>query len=281
MNDHVSSSACRIIAVAVMVALAVPRLAAGIPADLVLDPGHDVVYSPGANSAIPGYSEREINLAVAYAFLDTLNFLGGGSTILTRATNYDTASFPRRVQIAEEANACAFISIHHNGDTTPSINRTEVYYCIYDTTTYDGLLRYRDTSSVLGCKVGYKLLNALKLPKSQKQSTWPFIYCDEVYVLRRTTMASVLTEASYISNPEEAHRFHDSTRVQQEAGAIFHGWRSYKSGGGFAFVHNAYNGGPQFPVHFGVTFWANDRCGSLVKPLTRGGWACVPPEQDS
>jgi len=244
---------------------------------LVIDPGHGGV-DPGAASAVAGFWEKTVNLRVSLALQDTLTWLGCVKDYhyyLTREDDTTSLSLADRAAIAMSRAASEFICIHHNGWPVPSVNYTRVNYCT-DMQTWTSPPLWRDTSALLASKVGHRIVQSFGLDYSQCPGSvsWPCDRC-ELVVLHRTTMASAYTEASFITNPAEANAFLYGTRAQQEAGAIFHGWRSYKSGGGFAFVHNAYNGGPQFPVHFGVTFWANDRCGSLVKPLTRGGWACA------
>ena len=249
-----------------------------IPCVLV-DPGHGGTdtsggYNLGATCWNNLCTERNLNLAVALRLAQILNTRGLvelSNYWLTRKTDIKIFNVDR-ARMAESLGVEEFISIHHDGSDDTTVNRTQMAYC-NETKTAAGA--WRDSTSALALKVGYKIRDTFNI---RYQS--PSVRCD-LTVLKRTSMASVVSEASFITNPTEANAFLYGTRAQQEAGAIFHGWRSYKSGGGFAFVHNAYNGGPRFPVHFGVTFWANDRCGSLVKPLTRGGWACVPPEQDS
>jgi len=246
---------------------------------VLIDPGHGGTdtsggYKLGATCWNNLCTERGLNLGVALQLGAILTAHGnpeGTRYWLTR--NDDTkVLLTARARKAESLAVNQFISIHHDGNVDTTINRTQMIYC---NAAKNDTGAYRDSTSALALKVGYKIRDTFNIGYQS-----PSVRCD-LTVLKRTSMASVVSEASFITNPTEANAFLYGTRAQQEAGAIFHGWRSYKSGGGFAFVHNAYNGGPRFPVHFGVTFWANDRCGSLVKPLTRGGWACVPPEQDS
>jgi N-acetylmuramoyl-L-alanine amidase len=131
---------------------------------LVLDPGHDG-QNPGTYTALPGLYEREINLEVAFCFLDCA---GAGYYIaLTRTNDIDTVSFFRRVQIAnDEVDADEFISIHHDGNTDPSINRTGTNYCNDPSTIWEGQFLFRDdTSSVLSMKLGLRIVQSFGLPK--------------------------------------------------------------------------------------------------------------------
>jgi hypothetical protein len=64
------------------------------------------------------------------------------------------------------------------------------------------------------------------------------------YVLLNTTMASVLSEASFITNPWVEYQFYAQTGyVDKEAGAICEGWWSSFLMGGLGIVKNAYSTG--------------------------------------
>lgn len=208
---------------------------------LVIDPGHGGV-DPGCTTAVAGYWEKDANLSVALRLGDSLHNAGYQKNLhyLFTRENDSTKSLQDRADFANSWHANEFISVHHNPNIEDlTTNYTRVYYSTRDTT--DGGMR-RDTSALLASKVGHRIEQSFRLPYSPcSYVSWP---CQaNFYVLRNTTMASVISEASFLTNPDEANAFAYGTRAQQEAGAIFHGWRSYITGEGLATVRNSYNGG--------------------------------------
>jgi len=220
-------------------------LAASAPSNsvaglLCIDPGHGGT-DPGALSLLPGFNEKAANLKVALLLYDTLNVQPHGQAY---CLTWDDPSDPylsldERAAISNENFSDWFICIHHNAETTTwTANYTRAYYWT-STETDSGWSRSND--SVLATKVGIELHRAFQLSYSCRPNELPCIAAWAV--LRLTQATSVYTEASFITNLSEAYRLRDSARAAQEAGAIFHGWRSYVNNGGFAVIENAYSGG--------------------------------------
>jgi len=226
-----------------------------IPPCLVIDPGHGGPTDTGGCHALTGFYEKTANLNVALRLADTLSnaafggYVKGQDYFLTREVDV-AMTRPQRAAFANNRYAQQFISIHHNavGGCPVTSNYTRVYYCTAALTDSGW---FRDTSAVLASKVGHRIVQEFKLNYSQCSSvSWPCM--DYFDVLRLTKMRSVLTEASFVANTEESYRLRDSSRAEQEAGAIAHGWRSYVDERGFAIVRNAYNGGNEGDI------WVDD-----------------------
>ncbi len=93
---------------------------------VVIDPGHGG-KDPGA-IGITGKREKDLNLAVGLKVASLLNNVPGVEVILTRDTD-EFISLDQRVNIANNANADIFISIHTNAlPYHPSIYGSETYF---------------------------------------------------------------------------------------------------------------------------------------------------------
>jgi len=169
---------------------------------IVIDPGH----GGEATGAIgpTGLQEKDINLSVARylkRFLDEEGFF----VILTRDGDYDVP-LEERVRISVENKADIFISIHHNASAVlnRNINRTELY-CPFEPFSPSFDLAYKLQKNF---KRRFGLVVESPLPANYR-------------VLKGNVPVSVLTEASYISNPEEEELLKREERLILEAEIIF------------------------------------------------------------
>ena len=101
---------------------------------IALDPGHCYGSDDGAYATVNGvrYSETELNLEIALKTRERLQN-AGYSIIMTREDNNQlaattTESLQRRCDIANNAKADLFISIHQNSFNKESANGDEVFY---------------------------------------------------------------------------------------------------------------------------------------------------------
>ncbi len=174
-----------------------------------VDPGHGGNESGAVGPG--GLKEKEVNLKVALKLKDLLE-AEGAEVLMTR---YDdsTVSITERWQMANAWGAHRFISIHHNampGD--PIANGTETWVHQYAS----------EESLKLANAVQAELVGELRLPNRGVKRT----VVDSPYdfgVLKNTTMPAILTEASFISNPEEEKRLREDAYLQREAMAILRG----------------------------------------------------------
>ncbi len=225
--------------------------------DVCIDPGHGGKDYPGAVGPIYGVCEKDANLTVSLALRDKIEYYIY-PVLMTRETD-TTVSFYHRAWMANNANGVNpvnyFISVHHDGDTDTSVNGTSTFYCDaeYTDSIFGPLWRgpdlmYSARDSTFAKKVRLTLRDSLQhryrcSPQSLCGGPGPCcMTC--YYVLQNTKMASVLSEASYITNPWVEEQFYYNTDyIDKEAGAICKGWWSSYLMGGLGIVKNAYSTG--------------------------------------
>ncbi|MGE5572880.1 MAG: N-acetylmuramoyl-L-alanine amidase family protein [Bacteroidota bacterium] len=202
-----------IMRVLVLCAIAATAVAAASPAALAhgelqgvkifIDPGHGGP-EPGAIGP-SGLREADVNLRVATALRNCLVEYGGAVVKMSRTGNVDV-SLADRVAAANYWGADRFVSVHHNASYNRSYNATETYaYTGADWVALD-----------LRNKVQRRLVAGLGLPDGGARTAG-------FYVLRNTWMPSILTEASYISNPYEEARLKDPGYTWREGYYIYLG----------------------------------------------------------
>ena len=120
----------------------------------------------------------------------------------------NSTSLAARVSAANDWPANYFISIHTNANTNSEINGTEVY--VYQEYTQSYYL-------------GEHILNAIVKRLNTKDNG--VRVRPSLYVLRKTTMPSVLVELAYISNSQDAEKLKNDQ--YQFAFAIYSGLLSY------------------------------------------------------
>ncbi|MGK2285804.1 N-acetylmuramoyl-L-alanine amidase [Pedomonas sp. V897] len=103
---------------------AAPVSPAALPV-VVIDAGHGG-QDPGAPSVIKGKWEKEVTLAIAKAIKAELDRSGKVKAVLTRSTDI-FIPLGRRVEIAREAGANLFISIHADSIARPDVHGATVY----------------------------------------------------------------------------------------------------------------------------------------------------------
>jgi len=213
---------------------------------VLIDPGHGGTYldtlpicDPPYNFGAPCWGglchEREVNLAVALRLGEILQSKGCVEGIDYHFTRKNDAKIcnRRRAEMAEELGVQQFISIHHDGSADTTTNYTRMIRCNWDTTRSGAP---RDSTSALAFKVGFKIRDTFNIAYQD-----PLVDCGFT-VLRNTSMASVISEASFITNPSEARRFVNGNGIDDEAEAIYEGLCSYVTNGGIAIVKNSYSG---------------------------------------
>jgi N-acetylmuramoyl-L-alanine amidase len=103
----------------------------------------------------------------------------------------ERADLQARVTMANTMKPDLFISIHNNATTNPDMNGTAVYYSDENPKHNESA---RLANATLNAITG--TLNTSKLGVKE----------EDFYVLRNTTMPSVLIEVAYISNSDEEQR---------------------------------------------------------------------------
>ena len=183
----------------------------------VIDPGH------GGNDAgaigPSGVMEKTVTLKVALE-LEKLLLAEGAEVIMTRRTDVEVAPRGRhatdieelksRCDIANEAEADIFISIHADSFTNPAARGTTCYY----------FGEGAPESKKLAESIHPALLEQIKTPS---RGTKPCNF----YVVRNTDMPAVLVELAFISNPQEESLLNSKEGVEKAAQGIFDGIEDY------------------------------------------------------
>jgi N-acetylmuramoyl-L-alanine amidase len=242
---------------------------------LVIDPGHG---GPGASktnngsgfnqnrgSSGPSYNTAEqwVNLRVAFLLASRLSF-ALLPHVLTRTSDTDDIPLEDRAKMANDSGARGFLSIHHNG-LGANEQETEVRWCNTIRTDASTNSELRDTAAYDGKfpkKILYKLLDGFRYANRCSVLCQPnpingCIDCTNLYVVRNTKMANVISEASNLSNGVEENLFLDilERHTDSEAVALLQGWQSFLDKNGFGRVAYRY-------------IWENPR----DYPLVRVDW---------
>lgn len=184
---------------------------------VVLDPGHGG-NDPGAVGP-HGVLEKVVNLAITSGVADILR-QQGANVIMTRDgdTNPDLYA---RADVANNASADIFVSIHSNSSNKASMGGSGTY-----------------TYAPAGTTLGQQRTARLKLASCLQEDLTAAlglrscgIFENRFAVLRCTNMPAALVEVAFISNSREEHLLNDSDFQQQAATAIAHGITRFLTGG--------------------------------------------------
>lgn len=172
---------------------------------VVIDPGHGGA-DPGA-IGVGGLQEKVVVLSIATQVAEILR-QQGVDAIMTRSSDFEIDLDPR-VQIAERADADLFVSIHANAInlSRPDVNGLETYYY---------------SSS------GYRLANIIHNAILRSVPTQDRgVRQARFYVLRNTSMPSVLVETGFVTGATDARNLADPVWQRQMATAIAQGVLEY------------------------------------------------------
>jgi len=194
----------------------------GIPANalagktILIDPGHG---GPDTGAIGPNRTyEKNNNLAIALA-LNTILKQAGAETILTRdrdispAANYsENEDLQARVNLANTTKADLFICIHNDANGKPEIQGTATYYSEDNPKKAESIH--------LANSIQTAAIDTLKTNnRGLKEAGF--------YVLKYTTMPSILLETAFISSPYEEARLQNPLFQKNVASAIFQGIYNY------------------------------------------------------
>ncbi|MEH2302199.1 MAG: N-acetylmuramoyl-L-alanine amidase [Nostoc sp.] len=184
-----------------------PRPHASVPKGkllVVIDPGHG-----GKDSGAPGLGgllEKDVILPIGKRVAAILE-QNGVQAVLTRDADF-FVELQGRVEIAERVNATAFVSIHANSvDNRPDVNGLEVYYY--------------DSGYALAEVVRNTILQNIGTIKNRGTRKARF------YVLRKSSMPSILVETGYMTGYEDNPRLGTPEYQNRMAEAIARGILKY------------------------------------------------------
>jgi len=166
---------------------------------IFIDQGHNPTGFHNAGAVGNGLFEQDITYQVGIYLADLLNNDPRFEARVSRPTpttvlgTNNATSLYERVRMANEWPANYFISIHCNANPNPAINGTEIYIFQYGTQAnwlaqhvMDGIVQIAGTRN-----------NGIRINQS-------------LYVLRRTTMPSILVELGYLTNASDAAKLRDN-----------------------------------------------------------------------
>lgn len=166
--------------------------------NIFIDQGHNPSGFHNSGATGNGVNESEVNYQVGIYLAELLNADTRFEARLSRPTpttvlgTNNSTSLQERVRLANSWPANYFISIHCNSNPNPAINGTEIYLYQFGTQAnwlaqhiMEGITEYAGTRN-----------NGIRLNQS-------------LYVLRRTTMPSLLLELGYLSNVSDAQKLRD------------------------------------------------------------------------
>jgi len=182
---------------------------------VMLDPGHGG-YDPGAITK-QGVYEKSINLQVAQKVKEMLEPSGIG-VFLTREEDIDYVpdgvkgkttkkqiDLNRRIDMAKEANADVFVSLHVNATASGQESGSETFY------------HYQSESGKRLAELIQQEL--IKIPGMNRRIAKP----GDFYIIKNTSMPAVIVEVGYLSSLKEQKKLQQSWYQEQLARAIAKG----------------------------------------------------------
>lgn len=171
---------------------------------VIIDPGHGGKDSGALG--IGGVQEKDVILPIGKRIAEILE-RNGIQVIMTRDSDF-FVSLPGRVNIAERTNADAFVSIHAN---SAGANRPEV----------SGLETYHYNSGLTLARIVHsKILQSLNIRDRNVRKA-------RFYVLRKTSMPSILVETGFLTGREDAANLRTTAYQNRMADAIAQGILQY------------------------------------------------------
>jgi N-acetylmuramoyl-L-alanine amidase CwlD len=188
------------------------RVAAGMGSRLiVLDPGHGGSDSGAIGN---GLTEKLLTLDIARRLRELL-VAHGWQVMMTRDSDVDVYAandsareeLQARCDVANRAGARLFVSIHINSFTTSELQGTTTYF-------------YKPGDARFASIVDDHLHTLLGTQDDGAKR-------ENFYVVRHTTMPSILVETAFLSNPDDATRLRQPNFRQNVALGISNGIMAY------------------------------------------------------
>jgi N-acetylmuramoyl-L-alanine amidase len=179
-----------------------------------VDPGHGGTAATDSYRVGPsGEREEWIDLRVARMLKEELE-RRGARVVMTRTEDV-AVELPRRAEIAREAGADLFLSVHHNATADPTWNAPTVYF------------HGNASENRAGVALARLVAEGLNEALFDGRAT-PAIASDHAIfpgrgaaVLRHSYgIPGVISEASFFTNPGEERRLRDAAHNRREAQAL-------------------------------------------------------------
>ncbi len=178
---------------------------------IVIDPGHG---GSDFGAMHNGLTEKDLNFEISRR-LRALLLARGWQVKMTRDSDVDVYApndsahdeLQARCDVANNAHARMFISVHSNSFTSSSLNGTTTYY-------------YKADSYPLADAVHARLAESLPTKDDG-------IIKENFYVIHHTSMPAILIETAFLSNPDDAQLLKSPAFLQKIAVAIADGVGDY------------------------------------------------------
>lgn len=189
----------------------------GHAAKVVIDPGHGG-SDPGA-VGINGLYEKTVNNEISYRLRDLL-IDKGYEVVMTREDDR-TLSLQERVNIASNAGADLFVSVHANSHPTSSVRGTMVLY--HDASLPNPSYPASEEMKALTPQSRQLAQLVLSSVLEQVPNVNRGLVKSSAYVVRMGNIPSVLVETAFLSNSEDAQLLSSSSIRQKYAVGIMNG----------------------------------------------------------
>lgn len=184
---------------------------------VMIDPGHGGFDS--GKVGVDGLAEKDLNLAVAKKLQKILT-KNGVHVVMSRqedtalceetAPNKKIRDMKKRTELINHSKASIAVSIHQNSYQTSDVKGAQVFYF---------------THSVEGKKAAEILQKHLKtVDETNRREAKPN---DTYYILKKTEIPTVIVEAGFLTNPEEAAKLQDEAYQEKIAQAVWEGLKEY------------------------------------------------------
>jgi N-acetylmuramoyl-L-alanine amidase CwlD len=185
--------------------------AAANPRLIVLDPGHG---GSDVGAQHNGVTEKDVTLDIALRLRSVL-IARGWTVRMTRDNDRDVYApndsahdeLQARCDVANNAGARLFVSIHANSFTSTALSGTTTYY-------------YKGVDLALAQAVHRHLIGDLGTRDDGVRK-------ENFYVIHHTAMPAILVETAFISNPSDAALMRSPEFLQRVATAIANGVADY------------------------------------------------------
>lgn len=214
---------------------------------IVIDPGHGG-KDPGARG-LRHTEEKDITLKVGLKLRELLSKQPNVRVLMTREQDV-FVELEDRAKFANSHEADLFVSIHVNSHPSRSVKGIEIYHFGEAKDQRALEVAARENGTPLGSTgVGWEYLVADLLTTKKIESSLELAWTTKeamvahmnghyavndhgvktapFYVLRFTSMPSILAEIAYISNPAEEELLRKPTFVRDVAESLFHGITSF------------------------------------------------------
>lgn len=185
---------------------------------IVIDAGHG--GSDPGKVGVNGALEKDLNLQIALK-LKSLFEKEDIKVMLTRdsdaglydenASNQKSQDMRRRCEIIEETGPVFTISIHQNSYTDSSVSGAQCFY-------YDSSPESKELAETIQASFAERVDK--ERPRSAKGNT-------SYYLLKKTTIPTVIVECGFLSNPTDAENLIKEDYQQDVAWAIYMGAMQY------------------------------------------------------